>query len=109
MKLNDVLEAFNKSLDIERKEGGVGHFISVEKSKKLLGNYREFTVIIYYVNSNKDTIPFVVGRRVEQLVVPEEVIIANIEVEALCTFFSAIKQGGDSLYNQLVTGSYDGH
>lgn len=109
MKLNDVLEAFNKALDIERKEGGIGHFISTLKSKKLMGNYREYTLNIYYVNKEKDTIPFVTGRKIEQLIVPEDFIITAIEVEALCTFFSAIRKGGDALYNQLVTGSYNGN
>lgn len=53
MKSNDVIECFNRALDIERESKGVevyGHFVCVQNVIKRIGDTKTFQVRIDFVN-----------------------------------------------------------
>lgn len=95
MRVNDVLESFNKTIEEERHRTGVknkGHFISVITIEKAMGPYKKYHVVIFYIDTdNKKNIEFISKYYTHKVNKGKEDSIQKIvECEVLTAFFSKI-------------------
>ena len=106
MRINDVLEALNKSIDIEREHKEIkvlGHFTSYTNIEKAIGPYKRISIHINYINKSRKAIPFVGVCLTERcLTDKEDKAIAKAEIEVLIRLFSKYKEE----YKEIVEGTY---
>lgn len=106
MKLNDILETINTSLDYQRSYRQIyaeGHFVTHAEVKKLIGNYRDVTVYIDFFNGEL-TLPVV---KVNHKMQGDN--IEEVELTALQYLINILTNGKGPLeYKQFLEGSYAG-
>lgn len=95
MRINDVLESFNKTIEEERHRTGIknrGHFISVTTIEKAMGPYKKYHVVIFYVDIDKgENIEFISKYYTHK--VPkgkEESIQKIVDCDILTAFFTKV-------------------
>lgn len=93
MRINDVLESFNRTIEEERHRTGIknrGHFISVTTIEKAMGPYKKYHVTIFYIDTDKgENIEFISKYYTHK--VPkgkEESTQKIVECEVLTAFFT---------------------
>lgn len=109
MKIDDVLECLNKTLDEIRAKKGYttkGHFISTMNIKKSMGPYKQCYITIIYVNlDTKTTTPVSEGSYMERVLVDRvEEFVKVAEQYALTKFF--IKLNEPNLWEDIIIGKY---
>lgn len=108
MKINEVLESYNKFLETYREAHNnncKGHFIALTAIKKSMGPWKEFHVNIYYIGSNKERYPFISSSTMEKcLKEKEEQCIDKLSLNALQCFFHRLY--ADNIFNSIVEDSY---
>lgn len=109
MRIDDVLECLNKTLDELRARRGIttkGHFISTMNIKKSMGPYKQCYIIIYYVNlDTKINTPFTEGTYMERVLVDRvEDFIKVAEQYALTKFFIMCNE--PNLWESIIIGEY---
>lgn len=92
MKINQILESFNKALDAIRFTRGIkvnGHFNAVSTVKKSMGPYKTYRIVIDYVNlDNHENYPFCNNTYTDVCYTGEEnKLEEQCTAEILVTFF----------------------
>lgn len=110
MKINEVLEAYNKAIDHIREERNInakGHFIAVEDVKKSMGPYKQFYVsILYHNGTNKVNYPVAGAQLMERCPAgTEEQALEKCELAALSKFFQYCAD--QEILNSIVNNTYD--
>ena len=113
MKINDVLECVNKTLDKEREAKKLkvkGHFVHMLNVEKQIGTTKTFHALISFINNSGVNIPFIrishtVACPIEQLEeMKDKVLISLLE-----DFFAALRFGkGKADYENFVNGTFEG-
>lgn len=109
MKIDDVLECLNKTLDELRAKRGIttkGHFVSTMNIKKSMGPYKQCYITIIYVNlDSKINTPVSEGTYMERVLVDRvEEFISVAERYALTKLF--IKLNEPNLWENITIGEY---
>lgn len=110
MKINEVLEAYNKVIDTLREEKGIkakGHFVAVTNIKKSMGPYKQFYVHILYCDVTKNiNYPFAGAQLMERCPAgQEEEILNKCELAALKSFFLYCQQEG--ILDKVIHNTYE--
>lgn len=119
MKIDDVLNCFNQSIMIIRKERGIinnGHFVYYQFYKKKLGNYYDYTMKIQYIGNVVDSKNVKISNfaGLQQVVqVPVEAldremsrleVVEHLQQSILTSFLTKIMN--KDLYNTIIDGTY---
>lgn len=108
MKINEVLESYNKFLETYREAHDInckGHFIALTAIIKSMGPWKEFRINIYYIDSNKEKYPFISSSTMEKCPKEkEEQCIDKLSLNALQCFFHHLY--ADNVFNSIVKDSY---
>lgn len=109
MKIDDVLECLNKTLDELRAKRSIttkGHFVSTMNIKKSMGPYKQCYITIIYVNlDSKINTPISEGTYMERVLVDRvEEFIGVAERYALTKLF--IKLNEPNLWENIIIGEY---
>ena len=110
MKINEVLEAYNKAIDCLREEKSIadkGHLIAVEDVKKSMGPYKQFYVsILYHNGTSKVNYPVAGAQLMERCPAgTEEQALERCELAALSKFFQYCTD--QEILNSIVNNTYD--
>lgn len=114
MKINDVLECINKTLETERKAKGIeaiGHFVCHQNYAKRIGTIKEFQTHIDFVNFNTGHTHRVISYfHVENCLQDKvEEIKDRIALKVLKEFFLLLRTGvGIYSYEKFLNGTFDG-
>ena len=102
MKINDVLEAINSTLETERTKRSLnvkGHFVAVIEIQKALGQYKKYHVSIIYIDiSNKENIDFISKYYTHKTPKEkEDKVKTTVECEVLIPFFSKVIENWENI------------
>ena len=109
MKINDVLECFNKALTIDRENQNrenKGHFVAYSNIRKSMGPYREFFTQIVYVNPITTETKYICNSTSMERC-PREgepTMLINNEKKALEKFIYLMHQ--PDVWNRVIQGKY---
>lgn len=113
MKIDDILECLNRTLDAERKAKNIdtsGHFIYYIGVKKEIGAVKTFIAYVDFVN-NKQVTNHVI-RYEHTCNCPTEKIAETkdiVSLQVLTNLFIALRMGvGKGAYENYVDGSFEG-
>lgn len=109
MKINDVLECFNKALTVDRENQNrenKGHFVAYSNIRKSMGPYREFFTQIVYVNPVTTETKYICNNKLmERCCKDEESIkLETNEKKALEKFIYLMQQ--PEVWNKVIQGKY---
>lgn len=109
MKFNDVLEAFNKSIDNAREKKSIlvrGFFTSyAELKKNSMGPYKTCCVRITFINKDYVSTPIIVSSVTDRcLEGKEELLITKAETAALTKLFILCQD--NDIWENIVEGTY---
>lgn len=114
MKINDVIECINRTLEAERKAKGieaVGHFVYHSNYTKRIGSIKEFGSFIDFVNFNLGasvrvcSLSYVDTCPVEHIEETKE----EIALKTLSEFLLLLRMGtGVYSYEKFLNGTFDG-
>lgn len=112
MKINEILECINKTLDEERALKEIhcsGHFVAHTLWEKKIGTAKEFHVCIDYINNG---VPYKYSAIHHTCQCPVEDIDnmkEQVELMALTQFFKALRLSvGNSSYEGVLKGDFKG-
>lgn len=110
MKINEVLEAYNKAIDNIREEKNItakGHFISIADIKKSMGPYKQIYVTILYHDGVKNVnYPFAGAQLMDRCPIDkEETMLKQCELAALTKFF--LYCHNEEVFNSIVDNTYE--
>lgn len=115
MKINDILDCINHTLEAEREARGLplklGHFIYHVGIEKGMGHIKIFHAHIEFFNMKKNepykviVLHHTMPCKVEELEEAKE----KVAIMALKNFFVALRLGkGNGVYENYVTGEFQG-
>lgn len=113
MKINDVLECLNKTLDVERKVKRIdssGHFIYWVEVERKIGTTRTFTAYVDFVN-NKQVTHHVISYKHTCTCPTEKVeeVKDGVSIQALTELFILLRMGiGKGAYENFINGEFEG-
>ena len=110
MKINEILEAYNKAIDIIREDKKLnvkGHFVVLEDIKKSMGPYKQLKVDILYCNvENNVNYPFAGAQLMEKCPAgTEEAMMEKCELATLTKFFYYLHN--EEVFNSIISNTYD--
>lgn len=109
MRINDILDAVNTVIDIERVVKGIkarGHFVSTIEIKKSIGPYKKACIRILYVDVDNNTNTIFVATDYTDRTLTENIdkFILIAEKQAMVKFITICHESDN--WNKLIEGKY---
>lgn len=108
MKINDILESYNKAIDKIRKDKGItenGHLMAFTDVRKSMGPYKEFRTDILYISSDRNNTYVCNHVSMERCLKDEEQkFVEKNELIVLEKLFTLLYN--KFIWNQLIEGTY---
>lgn len=109
MKINDVLECFNKALSLKRNEVSTeakGHFVAYSNIRNLIGPYKEFFTQIVYVNPITTETKYICNNVITERCSKdsEDIMLIKNEKATLEKFIYLMLQ--PDIWKEIIRGKY---